>query len=190
MTFEVEVEGRIRTVVVERGDNPSSFRVQIDGQPGVVDAVRAGDHSLSILGRVTFLRNGGRERGTLRIGAAVQVTAGTAPGEGIVHLNGRTIRAVINGRRRRAAADEGAHGPGDVIVAAPMPGRIVRVLVAPGDQVTPRQALVVVEAMKMEHTLTAPSAGTVDLSVRVGDQVALDQELAVVHPSSTGNQES
>jgi acetyl-CoA/propionyl-CoA carboxylase biotin carboxyl carrier protein len=37
----------------------------------------------------------------------------------------------------------------------------------------------------MEHTLTAPAAGTVDLSVRVGDQVALGQELAVVHPGTT-----
>jgi pyruvate/2-oxoglutarate dehydrogenase complex dihydrolipoamide acyltransferase (E2) component len=37
--------------------------------------------------------------------------------------------------------------------------------------------------MKMEHTLTAPAEGTVDLTVRVGDQVAVDQELAVVHPS-------
>ncbi len=181
MTFEVEVEGRIRTIVIEHGDNPSSFRVQIDGEPGVVDAVRAGDKSLSIFGRVTFLRNGGPEKGTLRIGAAVQVTAGPAPGEGIVHLNGRTIRAVINGRRRRAAADEGAHGPGDVVVAAPMPGRIVRVLVAPGDQVTARQGLVVVEAMKMENELRAPRAGRVkEVSVVPGASVEAGCVLAVI----------
>jgi acetyl/propionyl-CoA carboxylase alpha subunit len=174
MTFEVEVEGRIRMIVIEHGDNPSSFRVQIDGEPGVVDAVRAGDKSLSIFGRVTFLRNGGPEKGTLRIGAAVQVTAGPAPGEGIVHLNGRTIRAVINGRRRRAAADEGAHGPGDVVVAAPMPGRIVRVLVAPGDQV-------VVEAMKMENELRAPRAGRVkEVSVVPGASVEAGCVLAVI----------
>jgi acetyl-CoA/propionyl-CoA carboxylase biotin carboxyl carrier protein len=55
----------------------------------------------------------------------------------------------------------------------------VAVHAAPGAEVAADAPLVVVEAMKMEHTLTAPADGTVDLSVRIGDQVALGQELAV-----------
>jgi acetyl-CoA/propionyl-CoA carboxylase biotin carboxyl carrier protein len=77
----------------------------------------------------------------------------------------------------------------DRTVRSPLPGTVVAVHVAPGAEVTADAPLVAVEAMKMEHTLTAPSDGTVDLSVRVGDQVALGQELAVVHPH-TPTQES
>jgi acetyl/propionyl-CoA carboxylase alpha subunit len=68
-----------------------------------------------------------------------------------------------------------AHGGAEVAdeVTAPMPGTVIRVLVAPGDEVRARDPLVVVEAMKMEMPLTAPRAGRV-LAVRAaeGDTVA------------------
>ena len=54
-----------------------------------------------------------------------------------------------------------AGGPGVQSVVAPMPGRVVRVLVAAGDAVTARQPVVVVEAMKMENELRSPKAGRV-----------------------------
>jgi acetyl/propionyl-CoA carboxylase alpha subunit len=68
---------------------------------------------------------------------------------------------------------------------APMPGKVVRVAVTEGDAVSEGQVLVVMEAMKMEHTLRAPHAGTVG-SVRAsaGEQVAADQILVVVEASS------
>ena len=54
-----------------------------------------------------------------------------------------------------------------------MPGRIASVVVAPGDAVIAGQTLVVLEAMKMEHALTAPYAGTVaEVSAARGDQVS------------------
>ena len=64
---------------------------------------------------------------------------------------------------------------------APMPGRVVRVAVAEGDQVIEGQVLLVMEAMKMEHSLRSPQVGRV-ASVRVaaGDQVMADQILVVV----------
>jgi acetyl/propionyl-CoA carboxylase alpha subunit len=55
----------------------------------------------------------------------------------------------------------GAAGAGSGSVVAPMPGKVVRVLVAPGDAVTAGQPLLVVEAMKMETTLAAEIDGTV-----------------------------
>jgi acetyl-CoA/propionyl-CoA carboxylase biotin carboxyl carrier protein len=62
-----------------------------------------------------------------------------------------------------------------------MPGTVQTVKVAVGEDVLPGQPLVVVEAMKMEHTVVAPVAGVVaELSVRAGTRVALDQVLAVV----------
>ncbi|MEZ4360720.1 MAG: biotin carboxylase N-terminal domain-containing protein [Kofleriaceae bacterium] len=69
----------------------------------------------------------------------------------------------------------------DGSVLAPMPGRVVRVLVAVGDAVEAGQPIVILEAMKMEHTLRVAQAGAVSsLDVAVGDQVTADQLLAVV----------
>ncbi len=75
----------------------------------------------------------------------------------------------------------GAAGGGDGIVRSPMPGTVLLVKVAAGDQVSEGQPLVVVEAMKMEHTVTAPVQGTVtELPVRAGQPVDMDAVLAVV----------
>ncbi|MEV0091702.1 biotin carboxylase N-terminal domain-containing protein [Streptomyces sp. NPDC050738] len=82
-----------------------------------------------------------------------------------------------------AAALKGAGGSGTGSLTAPMPGTVTVVKVAVGDQVTAGQGLLVVEAMKMEHLISAPHAGTVtELDVRPGTTVAMDQVLAVVAP--------
>ena len=63
-----------------------------------------------------------------------------------------------------------------------MPGKIVALLVAAGDKVAKGQPLLTLEAMKMEHTLTAPFDGVVsDLSVAAGDQVSEGVALARLH---------
>ena len=65
-----------------------------------------------------------------------------------------------------------------------MPGTVIAVLVTVGDAVTVGQPVVVVEAMKMEHTLRATADGTVsEVLAHVGDRVALKQLLAVVEPA-------
>ena len=66
-------------------------------------------------------------------------------------------------------------------LTAPMPGKVVKVLVAEGQEVAANAALVVLEAMKMEHTVRASAAGTVRaIHVAVGDQVDTDRVLAIV----------
>jgi 3-methylcrotonyl-CoA carboxylase alpha subunit len=58
-------------------------------------------------------------------------------------------------------------------LAAPMPGKVIALLVEPGAKVRRGQPLLVMEAMKMEHTIAAPGDGVVErLLYRVGDQVA------------------
>jgi 3-methylcrotonyl-CoA carboxylase alpha subunit len=65
--------------------------------------------------------------------------------------------------------EEGAGGA----IAAPLPGKVVQVLVAKGDKVDKGKPLLVLEAMKMEHTIAAAGAGVVDaVHVAAGDQVA------------------
>ncbi|MEW1641578.1 biotin carboxylase N-terminal domain-containing protein [Streptomyces sp. NPDC091219] len=82
-----------------------------------------------------------------------------------------------------AASLSGADRSGAGSLTAPMPGTVTVVKVAVGDQVAAGQSLLVVEAMKMEHVVSAPHAGTVaELDVTPGATVAMDQVLAVVTP--------
>ncbi|WP_030614079.1 biotin carboxylase N-terminal domain-containing protein [Streptomyces sclerotialus] len=75
----------------------------------------------------------------------------------------------------------GAYGADSL--TAPMPGTVTVVKAAVGDHVTAGQGLLVVEAMKMEHVISAPHAGTVaELDVTPGSTVAMDQVLAVITP--------
>ncbi len=71
----------------------------------------------------------------------------------------------------------------DGAILSPMPGKVIAVDVAEGDSVTAGQRLMVLEAMKMEHALTAPFDGTVtELNASEGEQVQVEAVLAVVEP--------
>ena len=81
-------------------------------------------------------------------------------------------------RQIDAIAHAGESAPEGGRLTAPMPGKVIALLVAVGDQVSQGQALAVMEAMKMEHTLHAPRDGRVaELLYAVGDQVAEGSEL-------------
>jgi acetyl/propionyl-CoA carboxylase alpha subunit len=72
-----------------------------------------------------------------------------------------------------AARDHAAPGAEQSTLTAPMPGTVIRVAVEPGDDVAPRQTLLVLEAMKMETPLVSPYAATVRaVHVKEGDRVA------------------
>ena len=78
----------------------------------------------------------------------------------------------------------GALAASDGAILAPMPGKVIAVDVAEGDSVTAGQRLMVLEAMKMEHALTAPFDGTVtDLAAATGGQVQVEAVLCVVEPA-------
>ena len=71
---------------------------------------------------------------------------------------------------------------------APMPGTVVRVAVMAGDAVAAGAAVVILEAMKMEHVVSAPAAGIVtEVAVTVGQAVDAGAELARVEPTSTAS---
>ncbi|MEO5772769.1 MAG: acetyl/propionyl/methylcrotonyl-CoA carboxylase subunit alpha [Sphingomicrobium sp.] len=77
-----------------------------------------------------------------------------------------------------------SHGHHDGEIEAPMPGKVTSVEVATGDQVTKGQRLLTLEAMKMEHALTAPFDGVVaELNVAAGQQVQVDAVLARIEPA-------
>jgi biotin carboxyl carrier protein len=98
----------------------------------------------------------------------------------LVHVDGYTVPVSVLAPGRRRSASGGAEGAaGPAAIVAPMPGRIVKVLVAPGDVVTARQGLVVVEAMKMENELRAPRDGTV-VEVRAREGAPVDANVVLV----------
>ena len=84
-------------------------------------------------------------------------------------------------RHLRAAAGKGETKTGKRIVTAPMPGKVVKLLVKPGDAVQPGDGVVVVEAMKMENEVHTPVSGVVEkIYVAEGDSVNPDEVLVVV----------
>jgi biotin carboxyl carrier protein len=169
MTFEIEVNGRTRTVAIEKAGS-GKYRVSLDGHHREVDAARVGVYGLSMLDLAT---------GTVR---DVQVTPTGVRGEFLVTNGGRTVTATVNGRRTGRAGPDGAAGAhGEQAVTAPMPGRVVRVLVSPGDEVAVRQGVVVVEAMKMENELRSPKAGRVkEVVVAPGTSVEAGRVLVII----------
>jgi 3-methylcrotonyl-CoA carboxylase alpha subunit len=110
-----------------------------------------------------------------------------------VSLDGKAFRATVvrdgldwhvfreGAHRVLALRDDAAPAEADAAIgslAAPMPGKVIQVLVAPGAEVAKGAPLLVLEAMKMEHTITAPRAGRVkQIRYRAGDQVLEGAEL-------------
>jgi acetyl-CoA/propionyl-CoA carboxylase, biotin carboxylase, biotin carboxyl carrier protein len=100
--------------------------------------------------------------------------------ENVIWL-GRDGRSFAIGEQEPLAPERGSAAAGDGVVRSPMPGTVRAVQVAVGEKVRAGQPLLIVEAMKMEHTLAAPSDGAVrELLVAPGQQVGLDERLAVV----------
>jgi biotin carboxyl carrier protein len=98
----------------------------------------------------------------------------------IVHVNGQPVQVSLSHAGKTGRAESGAAiqaGPQRIV--APMPGRIIKVLVKTGDSVAARQGLVVVEAMKMENELRSPRAGTV-AEVRVTEGMSVDAHTVLV----------
>ncbi|GAB2639906.1 acetyl/propionyl/methylcrotonyl-CoA carboxylase subunit alpha [Prescottella soli] len=106
-----------------------------------------------------------------------------AEDDGTVWLAGDGGTWIVSQLREASVRGADAHA-GEAELTSPMPGTVIAVAVSSGDAVTAGTAVVVVEAMKMEHTLTAPIDGTVEVLVAAGDQVKVDQPLARVSPAS------
>ncbi len=175
MRIEVEVNGTTHDVVVEPSSLPGRYVVAWGGVSREVDArvVERNRHGVLL----SFVRTDS--------GAAASRLVRCAPTDrpavSAIQFGGVEMEAAINGSRARVAAGVAAAASGVARLTAPMAGKVVRVLVAPGDSVEARQPLVVVEAMKMENELTAPRAGTVaEVEVREGMSVESGRLLATI----------
>jgi biotin carboxyl carrier protein len=169
MRFQIEVGGRTREVVVTR--EGERFAVSVDHRRFSVDAVRIDPYTLSLL----------VDNGCSHEVVVVPDSAIRASSQLTVRVDTMPIVVCLNGRRARARGAGAGPGAGPQRVVAPMPGKIVRVPVAAGDNVRAGQPLVVVEAMKMENELRAGRDGTVaDVHAREGMSVEAGALLVVI----------
>jgi biotin carboxyl carrier protein len=163
LKLRATVDGRTLTVEVRGQDG--HYAVDLDGRRLEVDVFDTGRDFVSLLvaGRSYAL---GLEKRATGYGVFF-------PDETIdVELGETTARA-------GTASQKALSGPARV--AAPMPGKLVRLLVELGEEVSSGQGLVVVEAMKMENELRAPRAGRVtEIAVQEGQTVETGALLAVV----------
>jgi biotin carboxyl carrier protein len=155
--LRLEVNGTIRSLQTGREDG--RLVVVLDGVRYVLDASETEPGRWSLVfesdhaSHEILVRNG-------------------QPGEWIVHVDGTRVPVRAVDPRRSDKRATGSQEIGPVPVTAPMPGRVVRVLVQPGEAVAARQGVAVVEAMKMENELRAPRAGTVQaVHARAGASV-------------------
>lgn len=170
---------------------PETYRVRIDDARDVVvevertgaDAtVRVGDRRFAVAlgpeGRVSVREADG--------GAHRVVTVEPTRTPAFVGLDGRAHAVAVMTAQQAALADVhagGAQGLAARSLRSPMPGRIVRVLVAEGDDVAADTPAVIVEAMKMENEVRTLAAGKiVRVAVAAGDTVELGQLLCELEP--------
>jgi biotin carboxyl carrier protein len=165
--LSITIDGRECVARVEpQAKGP--WRVSIDGREHLVDArrVRPGTWSLLVGGRSFVVDLDERKLGTA-----------------VLIGNVDTMVEVEDARRKRLAqsvaqADGGKRGE---IVRAPIAGRVVKVLVAPGDQVAVGQSVVVLEAMKMENEIRSENGGTVGtVHVQAGQSVETQDTLVTL----------
>lgn len=163
MKYEVEIHGRQVNLELEQRNGRVEARVGQRQYDLEVVSPESGVFTFLAGDRVYEARVWIREAGSL-----------------IVTIDGLSFPTrVIDRKHRRSNVEHGIEGRQNLV--APMPGKVVRVLLAAGDEVAPGQGVVVVEAMKMQNEIKSPKAGRV-LEVRVteGATVGANQILVIV----------
>jgi biotin carboxyl carrier protein len=167
MRLNAEVEGERFSVEVRR--EGARVLAEVGGRRYELEAhgVGAGEYMLLSDGRVYECRVGRARDG----GSPLSVTVGAREYE----------VTLTDPKRLRGAGVAHAHDSGRAQVTAPMPGKIVRVLVEAGQQVEAGQGVVVVEAMKMQNELKSPKGGAVaELRAEPGATVNAGDVLVVI----------
>ncbi|MGB9465342.1 MAG: biotin/lipoyl-containing protein [Candidatus Acidiferrum sp.] len=169
MKFEIQLTGpsgkQLRTVELER--DADCLKIILDGQLVAADAVEIAPNTFSLLleGQSYEVRVNQLQDGVLKLQTRLQEFSAEV-------ADPRAWR----GRRHGAQEAEGRQQ-----VVAPMPGKVIRLLVQEGEKVEAGQGLLVVEAMKMQNEIRSPKGGTVErLQVKEGQAVNAGEVLCIV----------
>ena len=170
MKYLLTIQGQEHTLDVQRGD-PMVCALDGDSFSAEVAEVQPGVYSVLIGGKSFSVR-------VDPVGVASGAAGG---GEYAVHADGMSCRVTVaDPRRRRRSASQVAI-EGSQLVKAPMPGKVIRLLVSEGEAVEAGQGLLVVEAMKMQNEVKSPKAGSVrKVMAQVGQAVNAGETLAIV----------
>jgi biotin carboxyl carrier protein len=170
MRLNAEINGE--KVALDMRREGGRVFAEVDGRRYEVEArrVSADEYLLLNEGRV-YECGVGAETGAAGVRGALQVSVG-----------GREYGVrLTDPKHLRGAGPAAGHDAGRAQVTAPMPGKVVRVLVEAGQTVEAGQGVVVVEAMKMQNELKSPKAGTVvELRAREGVTVNAGDVLVIV----------
>jgi biotin carboxyl carrier protein len=164
--YELVINGARRSVeFTPRMDGASRVTFTVDGRLVEADAVRISRGTYSIL-------LGGR---------SLEITAEETSSGLLLRANGREFQMeILDPRSWRRGRGAGIELEGRQQLIAPMPGKIVRVLVAAGEQVSAGQGLLVIEAMKMQNEIRSPKSGIVEKLAGEGQTVNAGEILAIV----------
>jgi biotin carboxyl carrier protein len=164
MIYEVMIRDRTYRVDLVRAG--VSWRCSLDGREFTVDAVPAQNGALSLL-----VEGKSYEARWQQLGEERRIVVGHE----VFKVQVRDPRSL----RSRRSRESGTQGVRKII--APMPGKVVRILTGMGVEVEAGQAVLVIEAMKMQNELKSPKKGKVSkLNVREGAAVEAGQTLAEV----------
>ena len=158
-------EREVKITVGELGG--SNYKVTLDGREVVVDAHQVANHLWSVLYGY----------------ASLEVDVTPVPGDSYeVLIDGDCHKFSLMNEQRRAMIRAGGKGSaGKAMVTSPMPGKVVKLLVAEGQEVEAGQGVIVVEAMKMENELKSALPGKVkEIFVKEGDVVESGAKLLLV----------
>lgn len=166
MKYEVRISGKTHIVELER--RADGWHASIEGESGITADV------VEIVPNVFSVLLSGRSH-------EIYVTPSSG-GQLQLHTGGLEFLAeVIDPRSWRGRRHGGAEAEGREQILAPMPGKVVRLLVKAGDPVEARQGLLVVEAMKMQNEIRSPKSGTVErILVAEGQAVNAGEVLCIV----------
>jgi len=163
MTYDIAIDGKNYRLDLNQVEGRWSCR--LDGREIEVDAVLARPDVLSLR-----IGNKAYEVKCERVGSDLHLWVGSAR-FGVEVRDPRSLRARVR------AVDE--HGPRKL--AAPMPGKVVRILVSAGAEVEAGAGVLVVEAMKMQNEVKSPKKGTIQkILVAEGAAVNAGDVLAIV----------
>lgn len=163
-----------------------TFDVQIDGVPARLEVHRDGELHRYRLGdgperRAQLAEVEPGVFSVLLDGRSYEARAEAGDECVWIAVRGRRFRIAITDPRRWTESSASAHGHDRETILASMPGKIVRVLVQPGETVAAGQGVIVVEAMKMQNEMKARRAGRVTaVPVREGETVAAGAILATI----------
>ncbi len=165
MIYEVLIDGKPHKVELEKKDN--LWKCKVDGKDFEVDAaVTARDVMSVLVGNKAY-----EAKREFSLSGETHVIIGS-------ERFAAEVRDPRSLRSRKAAA--GA-GEGPQKITAPMPGKVVRILLKHGDAVEAGQGVLVVEAMKMQNEIKSPKKGTVQkIAVAEGSSVASGDTLAII----------